>query len=127
MSVLPETNALWAALGEPYEVTDETFVSPFMRAVKLQTPDMQPQPALILFTWSPGVNVQEEPVYNTATVNPDDAPVIYAHDLGPRNVELIEYYARIQPQRVVFLWNRATGKVTELGPAATAAGALPAP
>ena len=37
------------------------------------------RPAVFLFRWGPGQNVQEEPVYNTGVVWPDDAPILFAH------------------------------------------------
>ncbi|MGB7157092.1 MAG: hypothetical protein WBD40_03435 [Tepidisphaeraceae bacterium] len=66
------------------------------------------QPALVLFRFSPGQNVHDEPVYNIDTPNPDDADIIRAHNLGPhKNREIIEYYGRRQPDRHVYVVDRA--------------------
>ena len=70
---------------------------------------------MVLFKYSPGDNVIEEPVYNTDVAWPDDAPVIRAHDLGERNVEIFRYYADKQLDRMFYRFDRATGKLTPLG------------
>ena len=59
----------------------------------------------------------DEPVYNTDVAWPDDATVIRAHDLGERNRELIGYYARVSPGRWVYLYDKSTGELTNLGQA----------
>jgi hypothetical protein len=46
-------------------------------------------------------------VYNVDVAWPDDALIIRAHDLGARDVEIIEYYGRAQPQRNVYVVDRA--------------------
>jgi 4-amino-4-deoxy-L-arabinose transferase-like glycosyltransferase len=77
-------------------------------------------PAVVLVRYAPGDNTHDEPVYNPDVAWPDDAPVIVAHDLGPRNAELIEYYERVSPGRNYYLIDRATltpqgpGKATDL-------------
>jgi len=49
-------------------------------------------------------------------LNPDDAPIIRAHDLGlDRNRALFDYYAQRQPQRTVYLYDRARRSLVELG------------
>ncbi|HEX8916802.1 MAG TPA: glycosyltransferase family 39 protein, partial [Humisphaera sp.] len=110
LSVLPETNAVWAALRQP-EVGDETFKSAVM-TVRAAIPTASEQdihkPAIVLVRWAPGADVQAEPVYNVDTVWPDDAAVIFAHDLGPeRNRELFRYYAAREPGRTVYVWDRS--------------------
>jgi hypothetical protein len=86
-----------------------------------ELPEKVQRPALVLFSYKSGVdNVHEEPVYNIDVVNIDDAPIIKAHDLGPaRNSEIIRYYAERQPNRRVYLCNRTTRTLTDLGPAGT--------
>jgi len=54
-------------------------------------------------------------VHNSETLWPDDAQFIRAHDLGSRNHELIDYYARRQPDRRVYLLDRAANSIQELG------------
>jgi hypothetical protein len=48
---------------------------------------------------------------------PDDATVIRAHDLGARNQELIDYYARVSPGRWVYLYDKSTRELVSLGKA----------
>ena len=64
---------------------------------------------------TPFLSLQEEPVYNTASAWPDDAPVVFAHDLGARNREIFAYYAKTQPTRLFYRWDRATGQIEDLG------------
>lgn len=75
-------------------------------------------PAVILFRRAPRENFFEEPVYNTDVAWPDDAPIIRAHDLGPRNGEIIRYYARSQPQRMFYLFDAASRQLIPIGRAA---------
>jgi hypothetical protein len=67
------------------------------------------QPALIMIRHVVGKDSSwsEEPVYNTDVAWPDDAKVIKAHDLGERNIELYRYYARQNPQRRVYRFNKS--------------------
>jgi hypothetical protein len=74
-------------------------------------------PAVVLFRYAHGSPIIEEPVYNSDVVWPDDAPIIRAHDLGPRNREIFAYYAQRQPRRVFWLFDRGTGELKKLGPA----------
>jgi hypothetical protein len=76
------------------------------------------RPAVILFRFGPHSFVEEEPVYNWTVAWPDDAAVIHAHDLGPRNIEIFRYYARLQPQRTFYLMDRDGGWLKLLGTAA---------
>jgi 4-amino-4-deoxy-L-arabinose transferase-like glycosyltransferase len=119
---LYELNPVATALDPPekrhlHAIDDETFRSPTLQFVRFHEHNVQ-RPAVILFTYSPGVNIIEEPVYNTDVASPDDAPVIRAHDLGERNREIFAYYARIQPDRTFYRFDRATGKLS--GPLGTA-------
>jgi hypothetical protein len=103
LSMLPELNS---------KVTDETFRSPMMRVLHDRVDGSDLAPAVILFRYHPelpqeGINSYNiEPVYNTDVAWPDDAPIIRAHDLGSRNVELFRYYAEHQPQRTFYLFDR---------------------
>lgn len=115
---LYELNPLVTALDKPevrhlHAINDETFSSPTLRFIHYVVEERVQKPSVILFTYRPGVNVIEEPVYNTATAWPDDAPIIRGHDLGPRNVEIFDYYARRQPDRVFYRFDRATGTLSE--------------
>jgi hypothetical protein len=74
------------------------------------------QPALVFFRFSPDEKPYEEPVYNWDVLNPDEAPIIRVHDLGPiRNLELLTYYQRTQPDRHVYLFDRKRLKTYDLG------------
>jgi hypothetical protein len=73
-------------------------------------------PAIVLFT-EPGVDEQIhfEPVYNDNVAWPDDAPVVRAHDLGVRNVELFRYYARLGQNRDVWRYDRRSWSLSHVG------------
>ena len=105
------------------EVSDEIYRTPLLDYTQ-QALAQIPPPAVVLFRFTPGCNVYEEPVYNMDVSWPDDAPIIRAHDLGARNGELLRYYAVHQPQRTFWLFDRRTGSVFELGNFAQAAAAL---
>jgi hypothetical protein len=80
-------------------------------------------PSIVFFRFHPGQdNPQEEPVHNSEALWPDDELFIRAHDLGPRNQELIDYYAKRQPDRRVYLLNRGDNSLTYLGTAQERAG-----
>ncbi|MGA2230694.1 MAG: glycosyltransferase family 39 protein [Tepidisphaeraceae bacterium] len=92
--------------------------------------------ALILFRRDRTLSVACEPVYNLATPWPDDATVIRAHDRGPGNWQIFQYYARLQPDRRVYLFNERIAQqaangigdaLSYLGTAGELAGPTPAP
>jgi 4-amino-4-deoxy-L-arabinose transferase-like glycosyltransferase len=104
-------------------------------------PELVEKPAIVLFTYRPGASVHEEPVYNVDIAWPDDAPIIRAHNLGPeRNKALLAYYAKRQPNRHVYVFDRTTAELKSFGtvgelyrhvmaatlPAATRAATAPA-
>ena len=101
--MFPEFNA---------KVDDETFRSPMMRVLHDQVDRSDLAPAVILFRYHPELSqdgdnsCKVEPVYNTDVAWPDDAPIIHAHDLGSRNIEIIRYYAEHQPDRAFYLFDR---------------------
>ena len=109
-------------------VDDETFHSPMLRFVNEQIPYLSgvEKPAVVLFQYAPGENPIEEPVYNFDVAWPDDAPIIRAHDLGERNREIFEYYARAEPERMFYRFDRKTKILTPLGRAADLAATRPA-
>jgi 4-amino-4-deoxy-L-arabinose transferase-like glycosyltransferase len=103
-------------------ISDEPFRATWLRQLH-NTTDRN---VIVLFTFdldaaSPDVvrQISQEPVYNTDVAWPDDAPVIRAHDLGPRNIELFRYYAARAPDRRVYRFSRKTGRVDDLGPVGT--------
>ena len=63
-------------------------------------------PAVVLFRYTAADNPVEEPAYNDDVVWPDQATVIRANDLGPRNIEIARYYAARQPWRKFYLLDR---------------------
>jgi hypothetical protein len=79
-------------------------------------------PAVVLFHFQPSVKTHVEPVYNVDVPWPDDAKVIRAHDLGPRNIQIYRYYAQRQPTRMFYLYNRVDGSIKPLGTAKDLAG-----
>jgi hypothetical protein len=108
-----------------HRIDDETFHSQLLRFVR-EAENLVEKPAVILFRYAPGANIIEEPVYNTGVAWPDDAPVVRAQDLGARNREIFEYYARVQPDRTFYRFDRATKTLTPLGPAGALAKQNPA-
>jgi hypothetical protein len=117
---LPEFNTLW---GAPYAVSDETFPSPLLRKLHEMDSVSEGPSAVVLFHYTkrpenPFAWINREPVYNTSVAWPDDALVVRAHDLGPiKNREIIDYYARLQPDRVFYRMDLATGLFEEMGTA----------
>lgn len=93
---------------------DQWFPAPFLRDVDRKLAAIS-TPSIVLFKFDSERSVHEEPVYNLATANPDDALVIRAHDLGERNRELFAYYARRSPTRVVYRLDEKDGSLTRLG------------
>ena len=61
----------------------------------------------MLFRAAPSQWPHDDPVYNTDVAWSDDAPIIRARDLDGRNEPLYRYYAAEQPDRVVYLYDRA--------------------
>ncbi|MEO6436334.1 MAG: hypothetical protein ABIP55_11330 [Tepidisphaeraceae bacterium] len=113
--------------GIDREVIDDGFLTPTMWFSYVEAPKTVQTPAIILFRYTPpgdgpggggygGDDVDEEPVYNVDVVNPDDAPIIRAHDLGvePDRV-LFDYYAKRQPDRTVYLFDRKSRQFVRLG------------
>jgi hypothetical protein len=71
-------------------------------------PTMVQQPALGLYQFHPRGDPHDEPVYNVDVAWPDDATLIRAHDRSPeQNQRLFSYYAQRQPDRQVYLVDRA--------------------
>lgn len=100
---------------EPMQLIDQETINNTL-AGSVQTP------AIVLFHYEPGVNLDAEPVYNTDTLNPDDAPIVRAHDLGERNGELYRYYAQRRPDRNIYRYDLGTNSIHYLGTAGSPAG-----
>lgn len=73
-----------------------------------------PTSAVVFATYSPGVNFQQEPVYNLAAAGIDDNLIVLAHDLGQHNDSLMNYYRKSQPSRKFYRFDRATGTLTPI-------------
>lgn len=99
-------------------VSDQTEPTPVLHAVNVAIEEKIRKPAILMVRHANGTT--QEPVYNTGVAWPDDAVVVRVHDLGERNGELFAYYAKHQPQREVYLFDkrdlstRYLGKVVEL-------------
>jgi hypothetical protein len=105
LSMLPELN-------HHRLLNDESFRSPMMRVLHDQLPRTVTPPAVVLFRYDPSKPQSDsssphiEPVYNTDVAWPDDAPIVRAHDLGSRDIEIFRYYAEHQPDRNFYLFDR---------------------
>jgi len=73
--------------------------------------------ALILCRWNPGNVLAEEVVYNTTTPRPEGGRIVLAHDRGEANRIIFEYYAKRDPNRVVYLFDREEMTFARLGTA----------
>ncbi len=79
-----------------------------------------PTRAVVQFRFHPDdmahESVHDEPVFNADVAWPDDADIIRAHDLGPeRNAEVVNYYAARQPDRSIYLFDRADDSLVLIG------------
>jgi hypothetical protein len=114
LAALPEFN--------PQRPDDDSWPTTWFNYEEL--PREVTTPALVLYHYVPGKyasgmgNFYDEPVYNVDVAWPDNAPIIRAHDLGPdRDAQIIDYYARIQPQRNVYFISQADLKLHLIGKA----------
>ena len=115
---LPELYRLMPSRGLP--PGDELMDSPLLSLVNIELPLKLQKPAVVLFRQSSReIHYFIEPVYNTDVAWPDDAPIIHAHDLGPRDTQIIDYYAARQPQRMFYLFDTDTLTPVLLGDAAS--------
>ena len=102
---------------------------PLERYVNEQLPLDVRTPAVVLVRFdAQTASVHEEPVYNPYTLEPQDAAIVMAHDLGPRDGEIIRYFGRTQPGRNFYLLDRRSfaahlvdGQTPFLRPLGTAA------
>ena len=115
MASLPELNP---------RVGDDMIFAPRTTLIRRWIAEAVRAPAVVLVRYGPGDITHDEPVYNATVAWPDDAPVIVAHDLGPRNAELLAYYERVSPGRNYYVIDRATLKPQGPGRAADLARAI---
>ena len=124
--VLTVAMSAFAALPEWSRRTRDQYWNPvLLKAADAAITHEVQAPAIILFTYSEGRRLDEEPVYNTDTAWPDDAPVIRAHDLGVKNTRLVEYYAQRQPARRVYRFDEKDRMLHSLGTAGALAAKEP--
>jgi hypothetical protein len=108
------------------EVLDDGYLRPTMLFVAKEMPAHVKTPAIVLFRFRAGDEFHEEPVYNVGAINPDDELIIRAHDLGrERDRELFDYYAKRQPEREVYLYDRSRREQADLGNVAELARRFP--
>ncbi len=105
---LPELNS---------SISDEPYPLPTVTLAQGQLREAVRAPAVILFRYRVGLSPDDEPVYNSDVVWPDNAAVIRAHDLGQRNAELFRYYGDRQPARRFYLFDRGDNALYDLGTA----------
>jgi len=94
---------------------DELHPPVFFRTFNQRMAALPHQPAVVLFRFHPNQNIDDEPVYNSEVIWPDDSPVVKAHDLGPRNIEVYRYYAGQPDNRYFYLFDEKDGAIYYLG------------
>ncbi|HEV8291375.1 MAG TPA: hypothetical protein VGP94_05610 [Tepidisphaeraceae bacterium] len=116
------TLLLWAALmafsalpEAGRDMKDQLFAPTLLPQIDQWEANYKGNRALVLFRYSRQRPIDEEPVYNTTVAWPDDARIIRAQDLGEQNLKLFKYYAEIQPDREVFVFDEGTRKYLHLG------------
>ena len=118
---------------------DQYFETPELEQIDKDLARGVSLPAVVLFHFNRDAiiggkkvtdNPSVEPVFNASVAWPDDAPIIRAHDLnadvsaigkpGDRDRPLYEYYWRIDPKRVFYLYDRGgeNERLIRLGTAA---------
>ncbi|MDB5320441.1 MAG: putative rane protein [Phycisphaerales bacterium] len=95
---------------------DEPSVSTTMQGFNRQVAGME-KPAVVFFHSRPDNPDawRHEQVFNIDAAWPDDSPVVRAQDLGPRDIELVQYYAQKQPARVFYRYQQESQQLTRLG------------
>ena len=94
----------------------EQYESKTLSAVEARLHEIKGR-AVVFFHYQHHDNVHEEPVYNIDSADIDSSRIVRAQDLGAaENLKLIRYYAERQPDRQVYLFNRATRVLIPLGP-----------
>jgi hypothetical protein len=115
LASLPEVNP---------RVRDDLIFGPTSTILRRAIRERVQAPAVVLVRYHVSENPHDEPVYNDSVAYPDDADVIVAHDLGARNLELLDYYERTQPGRRYYLFDREGFKLQGPGTAADLARAI---
>jgi Dolichyl-phosphate-mannose-protein mannosyltransferase len=121
-------------------VHDQYFETPELEQINQTLSQNASSPAVVMFHFNRDalINGQRvtndpsvEPVFNSDVAWPDNAAIIRAHDLnenisaigkpGDLDAPLYNYYARIAPNRVFYLYDRAATRTTKLRRLGTAA------
>jgi hypothetical protein len=88
----------------------------YLADINVKLANLPHTPAVVLFHYESGKgDLHEEPVYNIETAWPDAALVLRAQDLGEKNHRIYAYYAKQQPGRFFYRYDRTTGELSELG------------
>lgn len=104
------------SLPELRGVHDPFMQAPYLADINAKLAGLEHKPAVVLFHYDLGrTDVHEEPVYNLDVAWPDDAPVIRAQDRGADNHRIFEYYAKRQPRRYFYRYDRTTTELTPMG------------
>jgi 4-amino-4-deoxy-L-arabinose transferase-like glycosyltransferase len=117
------------SLPELRGTRDHFASAPILLDIDDRLADLDHTPAVVLFRYDSGkTDVHEEPVFNIDSASPDEAAVVRAHDRGPENHRIFEYYANREPRRYFYLYDRARAELTPLGWAKDlAAASIPNP
>lgn len=99
-------------LPEFTRARDDLFAADEHRSIDSLLAGISDERAIVLFRFSDGCNPEIEPVYNLEAVQLSGNRVLRAHDLGERNRELL---GAIEPDRMVYRFDRATGELSHLG------------
>jgi hypothetical protein len=87
-----------------------------LRTIEAKIDALPRVPSIVLFHNDPRRdNPHEEPMHNTDSAWPDDELIIRAHDLGARNHELFDYFAKREPSRRVYLCDQEDATIRYLG------------
>lgn len=105
------------------QVHDQTFAPRVLPIVDKWERSIYSERAVLLFPFGSRHKIDEEPVYNAGVAWPDDARIIRAHDLGPRNREIYSYYARLQSDQLFFVYDEQNDSIRLLGNAKDLAAA----
>jgi 4-amino-4-deoxy-L-arabinose transferase-like glycosyltransferase len=105
-----------ASLPEVRRKPDTFMQATYLSDINAKLARLEHTPAVVLFQYRSGhADVHEEPVYNIDAAWPDDSPIVWAQDRGPDNQRIYDYYARQQPTRYFYRYERGTGELTPLG------------
>ena len=114
-----------AALPQWDPWSEDVFNADLLASVNRQLADLPHQPAVVLFTYDPRRNTNEEPVFNADVAWPDDAEIIRAHDRGPANTAIFNYYAARDPTRFFYRFDERDSTLHPLGTATQLANPNP--